>query len=515
MVTSSFHRSSLFLLTMISIPLLSQDNFEKIDTQALISEIEQGYLYCDKHRSKLFDLVDQICPFETDKNSPALLLRSYIDAGYSVGSAEDILDVLEYVEQRLDELYRKMDDKQAETMYAYLDSVMRDIKDGALKADPADFSLDQKRDCCGDVIIPVGQTIKVREKLYVLRTAKFFQDVEFKADVTIAGDVSTNGTLSVTDEVVGCDLSVGCSINMSNSTNGVVGNINKGGSRFINNFGTNNTFVGMNSGNFLMTGTNNTGLGVNALTADTVGSNNTALGFGAMSTNTSGGANTAVGANALLQNTTGTFNTAVGGVSLGVNTTGISNTALGFGAMSANTIGGGNIAIGVSAGSALVSGNSNIYIANAGGGAAENNTIRVGTLGTQTAAYLQGVFGAAVAGGGLAVEVDAVGKLGTVVSSAEFKDDIQDMGDSSDAIMQLRPVTFVYKWDESHTQYGLIAEEVAQIFPDLVVNDLEGKPFSVRYQILPVLLLNQIQKQQASIQALADRVDRLENPAQA
>lgn len=271
--------------------------------------------------------------------------------------------------------------------------------------------------------------------------------------------------------------------------------------------------MGVNSGNFVMTGVNNAGFGVNALTADTSGSNNTAVGFGAMSTNTSGGANTAVGANALLQNTTGTFNTAVGGVALAVNTAGISNTALGFGAMSANTTGSGNIAIGVSAGSALVSGSGNIYIGNVGGGAGENNTIRVGTLGTQTAAYMQGVFGAAVAGGGLAVEVDAVGKLGTVVSSAVFKDDIQDMGDASDAIMQLRPVTFVYKWDESNTQYGLIAEEVAQVFPNLVVNDLEGKAFSVRYQILPVLLLNQIQKQQASIQALSDRVDRLENPA--
>jgi hypothetical protein len=264
-----------------------------------------------------------------------------------------------------------------------------------------------------------------------------------------------------------------------------------------------------------MTGTDNSGFGLNALTADTSGSSNTAMGSRALQTNTGGLVNTAIGVSTLLNNTIGAFNTAVGGAALLVNTTGLSNTAVGVGALSANITGSVNVGLGVNAGTLLTSGDNNIYILNPGV-AVESNTIRVGTLGTQTAAYMQGIFGAVVAGGGLAVEVDAVGKLGTVVSSERFKDNIQNMNNASDAIMQLRPVTFIYKGDVTNAQhYGLIAEEVAQVFPDLVVNDLANKPFSIRYQILPVLLLNQIQKQQASIQALSDRVDRLENPAQA
>lgn len=336
-------------------------------------------------------------------------------------------------------------------------------------------------------------TIKVRQKIYALRSAKFFKDVEFKEDVEIEGDLEIEGTLTAAEEVVGCDLTVGCNINMSNSTSALIGNVVKDGVSFINNFGVQNTFMGSNAGNFTITGAGNSGFGSQALRDNTAGIGNTGLGN-----------------NAALQNTSGLFNTAVGAGALQNNATGSNNTAIGFGALSFFTNGGSNTTLGVNAGASLTTGSNNIYIAN-GGLAVESNTIRIGALGIQTAAYIQGIFGAAVAGGGLAVEVDAVGKLGTVVSSAQFKKNIKDMDSSSDRLRRLRPVTFEYKNDDSRTpQIGLIAEEVADVFPELVVYDLEGQPYSVRYQILPVLLLQELQRHQDLIDDLTTRISQLE-----
>jgi len=324
-------------------------------------------------------------------------------------------------------------------------------------------------------------TIKVRQKIYALRSAKFFKDVEFKEDVEIEGDLSVDGEITMN------------------------------GLPLVNTSGIQNTFVSNNAGNFTMTGTNNSGFGFNALLANAGGSSNTAVGSQALLSNNIGGANTAIGTNAAMANVAGIFNTAVGAGALEDNINGSNNTAVGLSALGFLTIGNSNTAIGTSAGSTLTNGSNNIYIANAGL-AAESNTIRIGTLGTQTAAYMQGIFGAAVAVGGLPVEVDAVGKLGTVVSSAQFKKNIQDMDSASDKLRRLRPVTFEYKNDDSHTpQIGLIAEEVAHVLPELVVYDLEGQPYSVRYQILPVLLLQELQRHQDLIDDLTARISQLED----
>ena len=579
---------SLLFLTMIAVT-------------PVILHAEQEYLYCGRDRSKLADLIEQVSAFDEDRNSPVWQLRSHIISDFPVATTDSVLQVLEYVEEKLDYIYRNIDAQQAEEMYTHLSDVMRDIQDGVLTIDEQFVDENQTRDCCGD---SDSDIIKVRQKLYVLKTAKFFKDVEFKENVEIEGN------LSVAEETINCDLTVGCNINMNNSAGAFAGNILKGGLRFVSNFGIRNTFMGTNAGNFVMSGTDNSGFGSNAFTANTAGSNNTAVGSQSLLANTAGTSNTAVGAGALqlnvvgnantavgvnslqnnagdnntaigfstlTSNTAGTRNTAMGRGSLNQNTTGSDNTALGdstlvtnlgndntavgsaalnnntFGingaavgshALAANTIGSANAAfgaaalqfnvngtgntavgfaalnlnpngsfntaIGQNAGALLTNGSSNIYIANLGV-ATESNTIRIGALGTQTAAYMQGIFGSTVAIGGLGVEVDASGKLGTIVSSFGFKKNIQDMDTQSEKLRQLRPVTFEYKNDESNTrQIGLIAEEVAKVFPELVVNDLEGQPYSIRYQILPVLLLQELQKQQDSIDMLIDRVTVLE-----
>jgi trimeric autotransporter adhesin len=149
----------------------------------------------------------------------------------------------------------------------------------------------------------------------------------------------------------------------------------------------------------------------------------------------------------------------------------------------------------------------------------EANTIRIGTvvpadhLGKQTATYIAGIFGATLAGGA-EVFVNAAGQLGTVKSSARYKHDVHDMGEASHKLMKLRPVVFRYNSDQSGTlQYGLIAEEVAKVYPELVVNGADGKPETVAYHMLPVMLLNEAQQQarelaykDAQIQALQGQI---------
>jgi len=353
--------------------------------------------------------------------------------------------------------------------------------------------------------------------------------------------------VSVVDSVLSRNLVL--STNPSTATNG---NILKGANSFIHNFGTNNTFLGINAGNFTMTGAGNTGIGVNSLLANTAGaqntavgqtslqsnttgSSNTALGFRAMETNTIGAANTAVGQNALLSNTTGNNNVGVGAHALQVNITALNNVAVGFNALAASnadqntavgcntlenlTTGTSNTALGRFAGqNASGASSNNIYINNLG--AVENDTTRIG--GTQTSCFIAGIRGATTGvADAIAVLIDSAGQLGTISSSAQYKHDIQDMNDASSNILELRPVTFVYNADESNTtQYGLIAEEVDKVFPSLVVYNQEGNPETLKYHVLPVLLLNEMKKQQLSINDLKslvasclDRLSALENNA--
>src|SRR5262249_48413327 len=166
-----------------------------------------------------------------------------------------------------------------------------------------------------------------------------------------------------------------------------------------------------------------------------------------------------------------------------------------------------NIAIGYQAGYNLT-GDNNIEIGNLGA-ATDTNTIRVGKQGTQTATYIAGIAGSAVSGSD--VVVNNSGRLGIVASSARYKRDIHDMGESSDALMKLHPVTFHYRDEGERTiQYGLIAEEVAPVYPELVVRDTEGRVESVRYSMLTSMLLNELQKQDRKNRQQAEKVAQLE-----
>ena len=197
-------------------------------------------------------------------------------------------------------------------------------------------------------------------------------------------------------------------------------------------------------------------------------------------------------------------------------TTGNNNTAAGGGALSRATTGSNNIALGYAAGVKVTTGSNNIIIGNEGT-AADLNTIRIGAQSTQTRTFVSGIRGTTITGG-QAVVVNADGQLGVISSSRRFKEDIEPMGDASNALMQLRPVTFRYKQAEEDgskpMQYGLIAEEVEQAMPGLVIYNSDGKPESVAYHLLPSLLLNEYQKQGHDLAAakaeLAETKTRLE-----
>ncbi|HEX5051447.1 MAG TPA: tail fiber domain-containing protein [Planctomycetota bacterium] len=309
------------------------------------------------------------------------------------------------------------------------------------------------------------------------------------------------------------------------------GNVSRNGALFVHTTGTNNLYVGPGAGNpavtpsqlntafginalAVATGSYNTAVGANALSVNTVGWRNTAFGQDALRSNTLGRWNTALGTRTLELNTTGYENTAVGVHSLTINTTGAQNVALGSAALGQNTSGSLNVAIGQWAGQNQTTGSNNIYIAN-DGGAGENGQIRIGRSGIHTQAHIAGIFGA-TSSGGSPVLVNSSGTLGTTTSSARFKRDVEEMGDASDLLLRLRPVRFHYLEevvgaDEAGTeQYGLIAEEVAKVAPELVVAGSDGKPYSVKYHVLPSLLLNEMQKQQRVIAALSARIAALE-----
>jgi hypothetical protein len=227
--------------------------------------------------------------------------------------------------------------------------------------------------------------------------------------------------------------------------------------------------------------------------------NNTATGYGALYANTTGYQNTAYGQSALGNNTIGYGNTAEGVQALHSNTAGISNVAIGGSALQ-NTTGSGNVGLGVSAGFNLTSGNNNVAIANMGV-AGESSTIRIGAAGFQTRAFVAGVSGVAVSGA--AVVVNGSGQLGVTASSQRFKTAIKPMDKASEAILSLKPVTFHYKTDNTNTpQFGLIAEEVAQVNPDLIVRDEKGEIYTVRYEAVNAMLLNEFLKEHRTVQDL-------------
>jgi len=308
---------------------------------------------------------------------------------------------------------------------------------------------------------------------------------------------------------------------------------------YSNTIGNNNAGFGYAALHANTTGTQNEGFGYEALFANTTGNGNAAFGTGALYQNTTGGSSSTTGGNsafgnfALLANTTAGGNSAFGFSALTANTIGANNVAVGAAALAALTTGSGNIAIGTGAGGNLSAAESNdIYVGNSGI-AGESNTIRIGYIGTITAAYIAGID-KNTSSNGVPVLVNATGQLGTVKSSLRYKHEIADLGDESDVLMKLRPVSFYYKpeLDDTQTrQYGLVAEEVAKVAPELVVFNADGTPETVRYHFVNAMLLNEVQKQrqrieeqrkaneeqsdtiaqqQAQIQDLAARMSKLE-----
>jgi hypothetical protein len=250
------------------------------------------------------------------------------------------------------------------------------------------------------------------------------------------------------------------------------------------------------------TGNDNTGDGHDALFSNTTGIHNTATGSFALLFSTTANDNTADGYAAMLFNTIGNRNAAVGYWALYNNTTGNNNTANGYSALVNNTTGNDNIALGNFAGSNLTTGDNNIDIGNQGV-AGEANTIRIGTLGTQTATYLAGVMGR-TSPRGTPVFINANGQLGTVTSSARFKDGIKPMERASEAIFALKPVIFHYKKEidaDRSPEFGLVAEDVDKVDPDLVVRDAGGKVYTVRYEAVNAMLLNEFLKEHRKVQA--------------
>ena len=256
------------------------------------------------------------------------------------------------------------------------------------------------------------------------------------------------------------------------------------------------------------TGTQNEGFGYEALFANTTGNGNAAFGTGALYQNTTGGSSTTTGGNsafgnfALLANTIGSGNTAFGFSALTANTSGNNNVAVGPAALAGLTTGSGNIAVGTGAGGNLNAAESNdIYIGDSGI-AGESGTIRIGYIKNISSTYIAGISGKTSANGS-EVFVNATGQLGTVKSSLRYKHEIADMGDQSDVLMKLRPVAFYYKpeLDDTQTrQYGLVAEEVAKVAPELVVFNQDGTPETVRYHFVNAMLLNEVQKQRQRIE---------------
>lgn len=287
------------------------------------------------------------------------------------------------------------------------------------------------------------------------------------------------------------------------------------------NSGGNNTGDGEEALTSILDGYDNTATGYRALLSMISGSNNTATGSQAMRYN-SGSFNTAIGMEALRgginpNNNQGNFNTATGYWALYSNAGGGANTADGFNALVTNiwgwnntasgcyallnTTGSFNIGLGQHAGSKLTTGSWNIDIGNQGV-VGEAQTIRIGDN-NQKRTFIAGIYQTPVTNAPQPVFIDSNGQLGAPTSSQRFKKDIKPMEDSSDALLALKPVTFRYKNDGTDTpQFGLIAEQVEKVAPDLVVRDADGKVFSVRYDAVNAMLLNEFLKEHGKVEAL-------------
>jgi len=301
---------------------------------------------------------------------------------------------------------------------------------------------------------------------------------------------------------------------LSNTT-GTFNTANGAFALFSNTTGLQNTANGTVTLVNNVTGSANSAFGAFALNNNFFGDSNTAIGTNALQFNFNGSGNTATGAAALLLNTTGTENTATGFAALQFNDSGFLNTAIGYQALLNNTGGAGNTALGYGAGQNLTIGDDNICIGN-DGVAGDGGTIRVGRsfIG---ATYIAGIFGQ-TSSGGTGVFINSDGKLGTTTSCRRFKEEVKPMERASEVLFELKPVTFRYKKGidpQGIPQFGLVAEEVAEVNPDLVVRDKNGEIYSVRYEQINAMLLNEFLKAHRKVQEQEATIEQLKKDFQA
>ncbi len=282
--------------------------------------------------------------------------------------------------------------------------------------------------------------------------------------------------------------------------------------------GTSNTANGFSALKANTNGDRNTANGALALFTNATGSENTATGYAALFFNR-GSLNTANGVGALYNNATGTNNTANGQRALHDNLSGSKNTANGGGALGSNTMGDNNTADGFQALANITTGSSNIGLGrDAGSGViTADDVICIGAVGADIShsCYIGNIFNQP-SPSGLPVFVNSDGKLGTIMSSRRFKEDIKPMDKASEAILALQPVTFRYKKDFDPTgtaQFGLVAEDVAKLYPDLVARDKEGKPYSVRYDQVNAMLLNEFLKERKKVEDQHETIAQLKSDA--
>ena len=309
--------------------------------------------------------------------------------------------------------------------------------------------------------------------------------------------VASNGNIGIGSTPPTSKLDVAGDINLSGTLR-VRGNtmfqVNEGG-------------VGTPPGNVI-------GLGYGALAANTTGFSNVGIGDSALGSNADGRSNTGIGSGVMPSNN-GNYNTATGAGAMSSSTSAAENTAIGTTALASNTTGGDNTAVGMSAGRNGTTGSFNIYLgANVWGVAGESNTMYLGRVGQQTKTVIAGVRSVTTGtADAVTVVIDSNGQLGTINSSRRYKEDIQDMGDASSRLMLLRPVTYRYK--QAYTDgskpmdYGLIAEEVEVVYPDLVAHSKDGKVETVQYQKINAMLLNEMQKQHRTLEEQRTEIELL------
>jgi len=342
--------------------------------------------------------------------------------------------------------------------------------------------------------------------------------VGFSALYNNSGDNNTSmGWRALTSNTTGSDnTAVGSAAGISikaGSQNTAIGSSALFGA--INATASYNTAIGFQSLHSVTTAYGNVATGWQALYSNTVGAHNSATGAEALYTNTAD-FNTATGSRALYTNSTGTSNTASGYATLYNNTIGSYNTAVGTGALTYNTSGSNNVAIGRDAGANLTNGSNNIIIgAGLLGTSADASITRIGKT-TQKKVFIGGIYTKTVASG-VGVIVNSSGQLGTAQSSARYKDDIKPMNEASETILKLEPVTFQYKKEldpDGVPQFGLIAEQVEKVNPDLVARDEDGKVSTVRYEAVNAMLLNEFLKEHRTVQELEKQIQALTTTVQ-